>query len=51
MESQPHPEVAAELVRMGIDSIRVNPDTVVRPTLTLLEIEQKLAAQERRDVA
>lgn len=46
-----YPEIAAELVRLGIDSISVNPDTVVRTTLAVLEVEQKLAAQERRDVA
>ena len=46
-----YPEIAAELVRLGIDSISVNPDTVVRTTLAVLEVEQKLAAAQRRDVA
>jgi pyruvate,water dikinase len=46
-----YPEIAAELVRLGIDSISVNPDTVVKTTLAVLEVERELAAQERRDVA
>ena len=46
-----YPEIAADLVRLGIDSISVNPDTVVKTTLAVLEVEGKLAAQERRDVA
>ena len=46
-----YPEIAAELVRLGIDSISVNPDTVAKTTLAVLEVERQLAAQERRDVA
>jgi pyruvate, water dikinase len=46
-----YPEIAAELVRLGIDSISVNPDTVVRTTVAVLDVEEKLAAQTRRDVA
>ncbi|MDE2263137.1 MAG: phosphoenolpyruvate synthase [Gammaproteobacteria bacterium] len=46
-----YPEIAAELVRLGIDSISVNPDTVVSTTLAVLEVERQLAAQVRRDVA
>ena len=46
-----YPEIAAELVRLGIDSISVNPDTVVKTTLAVREVERKLAAPERRDVA
>jgi pyruvate, water dikinase len=46
-----YPEIAAELVRLGIDSISVNPDTVAKTTLAVLEVESQLAAQERRDVA
>lgn len=46
-----YPDLAAELVRLGIDSISVNPDTVVKTTLAVLEVERQLAAQERRDVA
>lgn len=46
-----YPEIAAELVRLGIDSISVNPDTVVKTTLAVLEVERQLAAQEHRDVA
>jgi len=46
-----YPEIAGDLVRLGIDSISVNPDTVVKTTLTVLDVEGNLAAQERRDVA
>ena len=46
-----YPEIAAELVRLGIDSISVNPDTVVKTTLAVLEVEKSLTARERRDVA
>jgi pyruvate,water dikinase len=46
-----YPEIAAELVRLGIDSISVNPDTVVKTTLAVLEVERELAARDRRDVA
>lgn len=47
-----YPEIAGELVRLGIDSISVNPDTVVKTTLAVLEVERQLAAApERRDVA
>ena len=46
-----YPEIAAELVRLGIDSISVNPDTVVKTTVGVLDLERKLEAQARRDVA
>lgn len=46
-----YPEIAAELVRLGIESISVNPDTVVKTTLAVLCVERQLAAQECRDVA
>jgi pyruvate,water dikinase len=46
-----YPEIAAELVRLGIDSISVNSDTMIKTTLAVLDVERKLAAQERRDVA
>ena len=43
-----YPEIAAELVRLGIDSISVNPDTVVKTTLAVLEVERQLAAAQKR---
>ena len=32
-----HPELTQFLVRQGIDSISLNPDTVLKTTLTLLQ--------------
>jgi pyruvate,water dikinase len=46
-----YPEIAADLVRLGIDTISDTPDTVVKTTLAVLDVEGKLAAQEHRDVA
>jgi pyruvate,water dikinase len=37
-----YPEVAEFLVRIGIDSISLNPDTVVKTTRQLLELEKTL---------
>jgi pyruvate,water dikinase len=37
-----YPEVAEYLVRLGIDSISLNPDTVVKTTLRVLELERAL---------
>jgi pyruvate,water dikinase len=39
-----YPEVAEYLVGLGIDSISLNPDTVVKTTLHVLEVEKKLKA-------
>ncbi len=36
------PEIAEALVRMGIDSISLNPDTVIKTTLKILEVEKSL---------
>jgi pyruvate,water dikinase len=36
------PEIAEYLVRLGIDSISLNPDTIVKTTLHVLEIERQL---------
>jgi pyruvate,water dikinase len=36
------PEVASRLVEMGIDSISLNPDSVLRTALTVLEAERQL---------
>ncbi|WP_395695035.1 phosphoenolpyruvate synthase [Nocardioides sp.] len=38
-----YPDMAAFLVRNGIDSISLNPDSVLRTTLSVLELEEQLA--------
>jgi pyruvate,water dikinase len=38
------PEVAEYLVRLGIDSISLNPDTVIQTTLRILEVEAAATA-------
>ncbi len=38
-----YPELAAELVRLGIDSISLNPDVIIRTTLDVLSLEKELA--------
>ncbi len=40
-----YPEVAEYLVRLGIDSISLNPDTVLKTTLHILEVERDLDSQ------
>jgi pyruvate,water dikinase len=42
------PDFAEFLVKEGIDSISLNPDTVIKTTLTILEVERKLAAAKPR---
>lgn len=37
-----HPDFAQFLVRAGIDSISLNPDSVLKTTLKILEMEKKL---------
>ncbi len=37
-----YPEIAEALVRMGIDSISLNPDTVLETTLHVLDLERQL---------
>ncbi|HJS89404.1 MAG TPA: phosphoenolpyruvate synthase [Steroidobacteraceae bacterium] len=46
-----YPEIAAELVRLGIDSISLNPDSVIKTTLAVLEVERMLSTPQRRGVA
>ncbi len=41
-----YPELAEYLVRLGIDSISLNADTVFKTTKQILEIERALAARE-----
>ncbi len=38
-----YPELAAELVRLGIDSISLNPDVIIKTTLDVLALEKELA--------
>jgi pyruvate, water dikinase len=46
-----YPDLAEYLVRLGIDSISLNPDALFKTHLRVLEIERQLAATPRRDVA
>ncbi len=41
------PEIAELLVELGIDSISLNPDTVLRTTTDLLEVERRLGREPR----
>jgi pyruvate,water dikinase len=38
-----YPEIAEYLVRLGIDSMSLNPDSVIRTTLRVLEVEETLS--------
>ena len=42
-----YPEVAEFLVRHGIDSLSLNPDSVLKTTLAVLEIERRLGRRGR----
>jgi pyruvate,water dikinase len=42
-----YPEMAEYLVRLGIDSISLNPDTVVKTTLRIIELEKTLGRRRR----
>jgi pyruvate, water dikinase len=42
-----YPELAEYLVRLGIDSISLNPDTIGKATRNILEVERRLAAPQR----
>ncbi len=46
-----YPDLAEYLVRLGIDSISLNPDVVFKTRRQVLEIERRLAGMDRRDVA
>ena len=39
--------MAEYLVELGIDSISLNPDTVIKTTQRILEVEQRLSAGKR----
>jgi pyruvate,water dikinase len=42
-----YPEMAEYLVELGIDSISLNPDAVLKTTLHVLEIEKRLGRKQR----
>jgi pyruvate,water dikinase len=42
-----YPEMAEYLVQIGIDSMSINPDTVLKTTLHVLEVEKKLNRKPR----
>jgi pyruvate, water dikinase len=46
-----YPELAEYLVRLGIDSMSLNPDVVFKTHAQVLEIERQLSEAPRRDVA
>ncbi len=39
-----YPEIAERLVELGIDSLSLNPDTVLKTTLKVLEIEKRMGS-------
>jgi pyruvate,water dikinase len=39
--------MAEYLVRLGIDSMSLNPDTVVKTTLRVIELEKALGRRQR----
>jgi pyruvate,water dikinase len=43
-----YPEMAEYLVEIGIDSISLNPDTVLKTTRYVLEVEQRLGRRPRQ---
>ncbi|HEU4342841.1 MAG TPA: putative PEP-binding protein, partial [Candidatus Binatia bacterium] len=42
-----YPDFAAFLVELGIDSISLNPDAVLKTTVSVIEVESRLAATSR----
>jgi pyruvate,water dikinase len=46
-----YPEMAEYLVRLGIDSMSLNPDTIVKTTLQVVELERKLGRTPRPESA
>jgi pyruvate,water dikinase len=46
-----YPELAASLVGLGIDALSLNPDSVLKTTLAVLEIESQSASGLHRKVA
>jgi pyruvate,water dikinase len=46
-----YPEFAEFLVRCGIDSISLNPDTVIKTTDRILQVEKELGISRRKESA
>jgi len=46
-----YPEFAAFLVECGIDSISLNPDTVLKTTLKIVEMESEIGRSQARGSA
>ncbi len=46
-----YPEITAELVHLGIESIGLNPDALVPTTLRVLELERELIAGNKQSAA
>jgi len=46
-----YPDMAEYLVELGIDSISLNPDTVLKTTLQVLELERRLGREARTEPA
>jgi pyruvate,water dikinase len=46
-----YPEIAEYLVGLGIDSISLSPDTVLRTTLAIVQLEKKLGRKPRATAA
>jgi pyruvate,water dikinase len=44
-----YPEFAEFLVRCGIDSISLNPDSVIKTTDRILQVEKELGIPRRKD--
>jgi pyruvate,water dikinase len=42
-----YPDMARYLVELGIDSMSLNPDAVIKTTLTVLEVEKSLGRRLR----
>jgi pyruvate,water dikinase len=42
-----YPEMAEYLVQLGIDSMSINPDTILKTTLHVLQVEKKLGRKPR----
>jgi pyruvate,water dikinase len=45
-----YPEMAEYLVEIGIDSMSINPDTVLKTTLHVLEVEKRIGRKPRTTV-
>ena len=46
-----YPEMARYLVELGIDSMSLNPDAVLKTTMTVLEVEKSLGRRSRSSPA